>query len=201
MINARILFGIASLLIAGCTMQTDMPLNDAQSGATITPLTSQNMPMVSTGSLSIGEKNAPVHMLLFTNYDCAYCKEFEEKIMSRLQKDFIETGKMQISIIPLPLLKYPNSDRNARLLHCGVQIGRGATVHTNLLNGQTDFPALEQCIQDESYAETILSQERAIITSLNVTLVPTYFINDKRFTGLPEYADIRGQIEAAIQNN
>lgn len=199
--NARILFGIACLLIAGCTMQTDISLNDAQSGTTVTPLTSQNMPMVSTGTLSIGEKNAPIHMLLFTNYDCAYCKDFEENIMPRLQKDFIELGKMQISIIPLPLLKYPGSDRNARLLHCGVQIGRGTTVHTNLLNGQTDFPALEKCMKDESYAETILSQERAIITSLNVTLVPTYFINGKRFTGLPEYADIRGQVEAAIQSN
>lgn len=201
MMNARILFGIVCLLIAGCTLQNDRPQNDLQSGTTLTPVTSQRMPMVSTGTLSIGEENAPIHMLLFTNYDCAYCKEFEKTIMPGLQRDFIETGKMRISIIPLPLQKYPKSVERARMLFCGTKTGSGVFVHQQLWNDQSAFPTLATCMQDEAYLQTIESEQRKSIAALQVTLVPTYVIDGKKYTGLPSYADMRGQVEAAIQSN
>lgn len=199
--NTRLLFGIASLLLAGCIPQTDAPLSDAQSGVVVSNLPSITMPALSTGTLMIGQKDAPVHMTLFTNYDCAYCKDFEQTIMPRLQKDFIETGKLHISIISVPLLKYPNSDRNARLLLCGVKEDSGSFIHQQLFNGQSAFPALEACMNDEEFLQTMIGEQQAIIQKLNVSLVPTYFIEETQFTGLPEYADLRGQIEAAIQKN
>lgn len=40
-----------------------------------------------------GRSNAPVKIAEFADYRCPYCKQFEEKIVPKLKKDYIEPGK------------------------------------------------------------------------------------------------------------
>ena len=147
----------------------------------------------------LGQPKAPVSMLLFTNYDCAYCKDFENNLMPRLQTDFIENGKLKVQIIPVMLQKYPDSDKNAHVLLCGIRMGSGADVHRMLFDGQRTFPALETCLNDTDFLQRTMAAQYDVIRSLDVTVIPTYFINEQKFTGLPEYADLRGQITAALR--
>lgn len=119
--------------------------------------------------------------------------------MGRLKADFIDTGKVNVQIVVLPLQKYPNSDRNAHTLLCGVKTGSGSDVHGRIFAGQTNFPTLKTCLEDDAYLQSMMAAQYAVIQSLDVTLVPTYFIDGQKFVGLPEYADIRGQVEEAMQ--
>ncbi|WKB36276.1 thioredoxin domain-containing protein [Terrilactibacillus sp. S3-3] len=40
-----------------------------------------------------GRSDAPVKIAEFADYRCPYCKQFEEKIVPKLKKDYIESGK------------------------------------------------------------------------------------------------------------
>ncbi|GGE34209.1 disulfide bond formation protein D [Pullulanibacillus camelliae] len=44
---------------------------------------------------SLGEKDAPVKIAEFGDYKCPYCKQFELSIFPKLEKDYIDTGKVQ----------------------------------------------------------------------------------------------------------
>jgi protein-disulfide isomerase len=182
-------------------MQTQIPLDDtSQSGAVMSVRSSVPMPAVSTGTLTIGEKDAPVTMLLFMNHDCAYCRDMEEELLPRLFYEFTAQGKLKIHIIPIPLQKYPDSDRNARLLLCAVRSGSGdVVVHRQLFEGVQNVSALTDCMKDEAFLQKEMAAQHELIRTFDVTLVPTYVINGQKFVGLPNFADLRGQITEALE--
>lgn len=186
------------LSLAACVPTVDMPADETESGASMSAVSTPAV-SVSTGTLLIGRADAPVTMLLFTNYDCAYCRDFEYTLMPRLQTDFIDKGTLNVRVIALPLQKYADSDRNAQLLLCGTRAGSGADVHRQLFADRNDFPALKTCLDDAAYLQREMAAQHALITTLNVTLVPTYVLDGQIFTGLPTYADLRGQIRNALE--
>lgn len=187
------------LSLAACVPTVDMPADETESGASMSAVSTPAV-SVSTGTLLIGRADAPVTMLLFTNYDCAYCSDFEHGLMPRLQTDFIDKGILNVRIVPLPLQKYPDSDRNAQLLLCGTRVGSGADVHRQLFADRNDFPALKTCLDDATYLQREMAAQYELIRAFDVTLVPTYVIDGQKFTGLPNYADLRGQIRNAAEH-
>lgn len=63
-------------------------------------------------SPSIGEKNAPVVMALWYDYQCPFCKRFELETMSKLYTDYVKTGKLRIILKDFQFLG-PDSDTAA----------------------------------------------------------------------------------------
>jgi protein-disulfide isomerase len=50
----------------------------------------------------IGEKEAPVSVVLFTDYDCPYCNQFEnETLTDEFYENYLDTGKINLVIKPL----------------------------------------------------------------------------------------------------
>lgn len=47
-------------------------------------------------SPSIGEKNAPVTLAVWYDYQCPFCKRFEMDTVSKLYTDYVQTGKLRI---------------------------------------------------------------------------------------------------------
>lgn len=198
---------LTALLLAACTVLPPLaPVEQTETGA-ISQASSQSSrsrvigSLASSGTLVTGKSTAPVTLVLFTNHDCAYCKDFEYGIVPRLISDFIETDKVKMVTIPFTIQKYPESTIHARTLLCGVMSGSGKLINRQLFDGLEKFPSLTTCLQDEQGSlESLLQAQNSLATSLEVTVVPTYFINGEKFTGLPDYADLRGQIEQAMKN-
>lgn len=44
----------------------------------------------------IGDKNAPNTMVLFYDYQCPFCKQFEQGVSPKLVQDYVDTGKLRI---------------------------------------------------------------------------------------------------------
>lgn len=217
-----------ALLLAGCVPPAQQNLNQssAESSATSShgPTTEGNdvMPITGTGSyqanerllasgmIEIGNANAPVSMVLLTNYSCAYCKEFQDVLVPRLITDYIRTDKLRISIVPFNLQKYTESEKSAGMLICAAQLSKGWPMHrllfaqkmsTKAFNDtlaalSLDRTQLETCAASDNIRATVAAQQ-AVSRSFGVDVVPSYFINGRMYEGMPEYADLRGQIEEA----
>jgi protein-disulfide isomerase len=48
------------------------------------------------GNPFIGEKNAPNTMVLFFDYQCPFCKQFEQTVTPKLVDTYVKTGKLKI---------------------------------------------------------------------------------------------------------
>jgi protein-disulfide isomerase len=194
--------GLSAMGLTAC-MPTQIPQQSTSSSASGAAMSvssiAPSVPATLSGALTLGASNAPVSIVLFMNYGSPYSVDFERVLMPRLDAEFIQPGLLRVTIISVPLQKYPQSDRQARISICGVLSGSGAVIHRALFDGQTVFPVLSDCLANEDILQNMLAIHHQVISTLDVSLVPTYFIDGTRYTGLPEFADLRGQVNAALE--
>lgn len=193
-----ILLLIASLLLTACA-----------AGANSDPLTERTL---SGGLLEIGDEKAPVSITLFLNHSSPYSQRFFHYLLPRLTEDFVRRGKVRIDIVAIAFKKYPESASDASALFCATAQGKGQKMNDLLFGlGVTpteqkkqrrlmgiDEDPYQACLKGAA-VQSALSAQSAMAASRDVTLVPTYFINETKYVGLPEYADLRGQMNEKLR--
>lgn len=198
-----LLIAFLSIAVAACSQAngqdiledvTDGSSSSASSAASSAITVGERV--LSGGILEIGNANANVTMELFVNHDSRYSRQFHA-FMPLLQKEFVDKGTLKIDIVPVAFQKYPNSQKQATMMLCAAAQGRGMAMHSLLMGGTltlvpagVDKAAFDTCMARPSTPSTYAA-------SRNVTQVPTYVINGKRFMGLPTEADLVGSIKNA----
>lgn len=166
-----------------------------------------------SGMTEVGAADAPVSLLLFTNTDCAYCRDFHEDLFPRLMNDEVRERRLRISVAPFLVRKYADSERTALAQLCAAKQGKGMAMLDLLFRERIGTPAyrtglttmgidqnlLAQCMDDPATRATMEAQQ-AVAASHGVRLIPSYVLNGTLYTGLPDYADLRGQVEEALRN-
>lgn len=56
------------------------------------------------GEPFIGDPNAPVTMAFWFDYQCPFCKQFEQNVSSQLYENYVKTGKLKIVFKDFPFL-------------------------------------------------------------------------------------------------
>lgn len=214
---------IASTLLVGCMpteSQVEEPiLNEPQAEAIDEQANEQSDDIViverllPTGLIEIGDRNAPVVLMMFTEHHCRYCKEFYSAHLPLLLRDFINLGKVRLQIGILPLRKYVSSENAAMSLLCAATQGKGIPMHELLFEVgakdrkaqlslastlELDTTLFAQCLDSPDTTKT-LERQKSLARSLDVTLVPTFFLSGVKSVGLPYYADLRGMIEEQLR--
>ncbi|MDD4627860.1 MAG: thioredoxin domain-containing protein [Candidatus Peribacteraceae bacterium] len=169
--------------------------------------------LLPSGVLEVGEAAAPVTLLIFTEHNCSYCRQFLTELFPRLRSEYVDKGILKIQIAMLTLKKYAASSDAAHGLICASAQGKGFQMHRILFQNPNKSPdairsyaqemALDQktfdaCLKSGATAELVSGQE-GWAGSLNVSVVPAFFLNGEKFIGLPYYPDLRGRIEEAIK--
>ncbi len=169
--------------------------------------------LLPSGMLEIGNREAPHTMMLITEHHCDYCRDFLMEHIPVLEKEYIAKGMLRLSIAILPLKKYAGSSEASSALFCAGRQSKGWPMHL-LLSNRTSMDrssllsyARELKIDEKMFGEcladpitlTMLDTEHAWLRSLGVTEVPTYFIDGKRYTGLPYAADLEGQLSEIME--
>jgi len=169
--------------------------------------------LLSTGVLDLGERDAPLTLLIFTEYHCNYCKEFNSEHLIHLTSDFVNKGSLRVQLASFPLQKYAQSENAAKAVICAAEQNKGLAMNNLLFASAYKDPgsalnfakelginteAFESCMESEETQATI-ARHREWARSLGVQYVPTFFLNGEKFVGLPYYADLRGQIEEALR--
>ena len=66
----------------------------------------------------LGDKNAPITMVEFTDYQCGFCQRFHMSTFPEIRKKFIDTGKVRFVSRDLPLDFHSNAMRAAQAARC-----------------------------------------------------------------------------------
>jgi protein-disulfide isomerase len=73
---------------------------------------------VSSDGYSLGQSDAPLTLVEFTDYQCPFCKQFHTAAFDQLKKNYIDTGKLRFVSRDLPLDMHPNAFGAAQAARC-----------------------------------------------------------------------------------
>jgi len=148
---------------------------------------------VAVGSIvARGNKDAPVTMIEFSDYQCPFCKRHVDQTVPGLVKDYVDTGKLRYVFRDFPLTAiHPLAAKAAEAARCAGEQGKYWEMHDRLFANQKELqpeklPAHAQAIGlDESKFRECLDQDRYAAavqkdvdegTQLGITGTPTVVV-------------------------
>lgn len=167
-------------------------------------------PRIESTDPKIGADRGKVTLVVFTDFECEYCK-VEVPILKSVLATYQENVRLVFKDFPLPL--HPNSNHAAQIARCAQDQGKFWQMHDVLFDHQTELGTvpLETMAQESGTDATLLQQclqngqavprvNGAIAEGkrLNIQEVPTLFVNDQQFTGIVEETDLRRAIEKKL---
>lgn len=129
-IALSILLSGGVLEVKGLTAKktTDTPTVAAASSAPAAPAA----PEQKTGPVKVsvdddavlGDKNAPITMVEFSDYECPFCKRYFDQTYAQIKTNYVDTGKMKVVFRDLPLSFHdPMATKEAIAANCAREQG------------------------------------------------------------------------------
>lgn len=88
------------------------------------------------GKPVLGDPNAPLSLVEFTDYQCFFCKKFFLNTLPQLKKNHIDTGKLRLVIRDFPLNNHIFARQAAQASHCAGDQGKFWKMHDSLFKGE-----------------------------------------------------------------
>ena len=176
-------------------------------------------PNVQKNMVAIGSNNALVKIKVFSSLSCPHCANFHIKVVPKIKKEYIESGKVQLIFIDFPL---DQAAFNAsKLLHCldqKNQIGFLDTIYEtqNKWTSGSDINDINKklkkivknlgitseqfnkCLVDEAISDKILNNRIEANQKYSINSTPTIIINEKKLEGSTNFKNIKKKIEKII---
>ena len=161
---------------------------------------------------ALGEADAPVTVVEFSDYGCGYCARFTRETFPRLYAEFIEPGRVRWVHMPFVLGKFGNSDAAALASACAGEQGAAVfwPVHMALFRHQAEWRSGDPSGRFRGYVEAAagdgaafsacyeagaprerLSRAERVATAARVSATPTFFIDGRRFEGAAPLEEFR----------
>ena len=155
----------------------------------------------------LGDKNAPVTLIEFSDYECPFCKKYFDETYSKIKTDYVDTGKVKIVFRDLPLSFHnPLATKQANAANCARAQGTDETYfayHDQIFtkttsngNGMTEdtlytiatdlglnADVLRECVTAETYKEEI-EKDIADGAKIGATGTPSFFIGKSTENGV-----------------
>lgn len=117
-------FFLAALLIVGAFVYFSKDSNttgtgDAIAGGDDLPSPNAKVDVSLDNDPVLGDKNAPVTIIEFSDYQCPFCRKFWTETFSLIKKDYIDTGKVKFVFRDFPLTSiHPAAQVAAEAAEC-----------------------------------------------------------------------------------
>lgn len=160
-----------------------------------------------------GDKNAPLTIVEFSEFQCPFCGKFVKEIMSKIEEEYIGKGKVKVAFKHFPLGFHQYAKRASIASECAGEQGKFWEYHNLLFDNQeklTDSDLKEyaqklnlemgkfsSCLETEKYAEKI---ERNLKQGqeLGITGTPGFFVGDMMVVGAQPYETFKLFIDSKL---
>jgi len=159
-----------------------------------------------------GDYNAPVTMILFSDFECPFCLRFEDTLKQVMAN---YKGKVRLVFRHFPLSFHPEAEKAAEAAECSGEQGKFWEMHDKIFEAnkagtmgvaqwKTDAKALglktsqfDSCLDSGKYASKIAADE-AEGQAAGVTGTPATFINGDLISGALPYESIKQAIDIKL---
>ena len=171
---------------------------------------------------SLGEIDAPLIMVEFSDYQCGHCSLFHEITYKKIISTYVKTGKMRFIVENFPLRSNSHSQKAAEASYCAGDQGRYWEMRdllfrhsTRLSLGKIRDLAIQLglhpvdfngCLESGKYAERV-EDEKSMGTKIGVKQTPSFIlakvvdgaISGKLIEGGTRWTNIKSEINAFFE--
>jgi protein-disulfide isomerase len=166
---------------------------------------------------TLGNHNAPVAIVEFSDFQCSFCKKFWADILPQLKETYIEKGQAQFIYRHFSILG-KHSVEAAKGAECAGEAGKFWEYHDKLFRNQGGLAFTQtklkqyakevglkahpfsQCLASDKYLKKI-EGETSVAALLGARGTPTFFINERLLVGAQPFEVFRKVIEEEIKKN
>lgn len=166
-----------------------------------------------------GQADAPVQVLVFSDFTCPACKRWSTAIEPLVKRDLVETGKVRLVYYDFPLGgsgEHRHSFVAGRGARCADEQGKFWEYHDMLFAKQSEWvfsrtapleqlgtyaqqvgldqEAFDRCLKSDRHAD-VVTANRMLGQSLGVNGTPTIFIGSRALRDWGDYAAVRQAVE------
>jgi protein-disulfide isomerase len=139
----------------------------------------------------LGNKDAPLTMVEFTDYQCGFCQRFHTATFPEIRKKYVDSGKVRFFSRDLPLEFHSNAFRAAEAAHCAADQKQfwgmrdrlvanankltPADIETYALDLKLDMAAFKSCVETGKHAGDV-KNDVAMASSLRIDGTPSFII-------------------------
>jgi protein-disulfide isomerase len=147
----------------------------------------------------LGNKDAPLTMVEFTDYQCGFCQRFHLETFPEIRKKYIDTGKVRFVSRDLPLDFHSNAFHAAEAARCAGDQGQFWPMRNTLVANATklggdeiqgyakglklDLAAFRTCMDSGKHADAI-KKDVALAMALRIDGTPSFVIGKSTSTGV-----------------
>jgi protein-disulfide isomerase len=208
---------IAGLIIGGAILLANRPaspqadINSANGTENNSGNTQQNQIQITQKDHSLGNPQAPITIVEFSDFQCPYCKSFHPT-MEKLVKNYPDKVRWVFKEFPLTSI-HENALSAALAAECAGEQGKfwefadklfennsqlGEKLYSKLASEfNLDAKQFSQCLASQKYLEKIKADYQAGIKA-GVRGTPTSFINGKMISGVVPYESLEGLVKQMI---
>ncbi len=139
----------------------------------------------------VGNRDAPIAIVEFSDYECPFCQRFFTQVYPRLKAEYIDTGKAQLVTLDFPLSFHGQAKSAAMAANCASQQGaylpmrKGLVANLRQLDDalyvrlatelNLDLEQLANCMVDSATAAEVEADQQ-YGQSLGVRGTPTFLV-------------------------
>jgi protein-disulfide isomerase len=166
----------------------------------------------------LGAPTAPLWLLVVSDFQCPYCRQWHQETWHTLKKEFVDTGKIRVAYVNFPLGIHPNAKPAARYAMCASTLGKFWEYADRLFETQAqwkDLPdpnaffstlaeraklpsaAMKSCVANPAIP-TLIDADYSRMSRAGAGSTPTFFIGRTRIEGAEPIATFRRAIAAEL---
>jgi len=169
----------------------------------------------------LGDVNAPVTIIEFSDYQCPFCKDFWDETLPSIIGEYVSTGKVKFVYRDFPLSSHPLALPFAEAAECAGDQDKYWDMHDMIFGEQVkladglldsidvtdlsvwagdlemDVDEFETCMEDRKYLEEI-QKDFSDGTAAGVTGTPSFFINGEMIRGALPFEAFKTVIEEKL---
>jgi protein-disulfide isomerase len=171
--------------------------------------------------IKLGADNAPVDILVFSDFMCPACATWAGQIEPLLKAEFVQQGKVRLTYYDFPLPQHKHSFVAARAARCANDQGKFWEFHDRLFGSQREWAyssstpvdhfndvarqvgaddgAFSSCLRSDQHAE-VVTTNRMLGEVLRVGGTPTVFLNGRQLHAWNVYDSVRVAVLSAGGN-
>jgi protein-disulfide isomerase len=202
---------VGALIFAGPKIvERFIPVDNAQ--------VAEERPRKITQSNTMGDPNAPVHIVEYSDFQCPYCQKFWSETEPQLIDEYVNTGKVYFEYRSMGVFIGSESGWAAEGAYCAGDQNKFWEYHDTLFTNLTgenvgDFTKnklviyakalnlnmeeFESCISEEKYKGRV-EQDAADAEADGVSAVPTFLINGVKLEGAQPFRTLKDFIDQAL---
>ena len=174
------------------------------------------------GRPTLGNPNAKVTVVEFTDYQCPFCSRFEKTTFKQLKENYIDNGKIRWVVLDMPLSFHNDAMFASQAAHCAAEQGKFWEIRELFFQNQKklkpehiaeyatqagiDTEAFNRCIDSNRHLDDI-KRDMAEAEKQRISGTPTFvvgkttadIIKGKRIVGAQAYSTFSSEIEAQLK--